>query len=215
MQKKSKPDIIIFDDLMQHRYITPHCLITTTSFDQFFFDDRLLPLGRLREHPSQIKRASIILVTKCPNDLSHQDQLEIKRKINPFSIQKVFFTKLEYGKNIINKITKKSLTKLKFNFILVTGIANSEYLVSYLKSKSISFEHLKYPNHHNFSLSDIKKIIRARQGKIILTTEKDFGRLEPYFNSNELFYLPVEMRFFTKKKENEFKLFLEKNIKVV
>ena len=175
----------------------------------------MLPLGRLREHPSQIKRASIILVTKCPNDLSHQDQLEIKRKINPFSFQKVFFTKLEYGKNIINKITKKSLTKLKFNFILVTGIANSEYLVSYLKSKSILFEHLKYPNHHNFSLSDIKKIIRARQGKIILTTEKDFGRLEPYFDSNELFYLPVGMRFFTKKKENEFKLFLEKNIKVI
>ena len=215
MQKKSKPDIIIFDDLMQHRYITPHCLITTTSFDQIFFDDNLLPYGRLREHISQIKRANIILVTKCPNDITHQDQLEIKSKINPFSYQKVFFTKLDYGKNIVNRKTKKSLTKLKFHFLLVTGIANSEYLVSFLKSKSISFEHLKYPNHHNFSLSDIKKIIRAKEGKIILTTQKDFGRLQPYFNSNELFYLPVGMRFFTKKKEKEFKLFLEKNIKVV
>ena len=155
------------------------------------------------------------MVTKCPDDIKYQDQLEIKHKINPFSYQKVFFTKVFMEKNIINRKTKKSLTKLKFHFLLVTGIANSEYLVSFLKSKSLSFEHLKYPNHHNFSLSDIKKIKQKKQSKIILTTEKDFGRLVPYFNSNELFYLPVGMRFFTKKKENEFKLFLEKNIKVV
>ena len=34
MQKNLKPDVIIFDDLMQHRYVNPHCLVTTTSFDQ-------------------------------------------------------------------------------------------------------------------------------------------------------------------------------------
>ena len=53
------------------------------------------------------------------------------------------------------------------------------------------------------------------QSQIVLTTEKDFGRLEPFFNSNELFYLPIEMRFFTKKKEDEFILFLKKNIRIV
>ena len=37
-----RPDVIIFDDLMQHRYVTPHCLVITTSFNQIFFDDHLL-----------------------------------------------------------------------------------------------------------------------------------------------------------------------------
>ena len=64
-------------------------------------------------------------------------------------------------------------------------------------------------------ISLIKKIKQKKQSKIILTTEKDFGRLGPYFNSNELFYLPIEMVFFTKKKEDEFILFLEKNIRMV
>ena len=99
--------------------------------------------------------------------------------------------------------------------MLITGIANSDHLVSFLKSKSLSFEHLKYSNHYNFSLSDIKKIKQKKQSKIILTTEKDFGRLVPYFDSNELFYLPIEMGFFSKKKENEFLLFLEKNISTI
>ena len=215
MQKNLKPDVIIFDDLMQHRYVTPHCLVTTTSFDQIFFDDHLLPLGRLREHTTQVKRANIILVTKCPNDISLKDQLQIKHRINPQSYQKIFFTKLVYGKDIINKKNKKSLTKLKFPFLLITGIANSDHLVSFLKSKSLNFEHLKYSNHHNFGLSDTKKIKQKMQSQIVLTTEKDFGRLEPFFNSNELFYLPIEMRFFTKKKEDEFILFLKKNIRIV
>ena len=144
-----------------------------------------MPLGRLREQASQVKRANIILVTKCPDVLSIKDQLKIKHKINPKNYQKVFFTKVLYGKNIINKKNKKSLTKLKLPFLLITGIANSDHLVSFLKNKSLSFEHLKYSNHYNFSLSDIKKIKQKKQSKIILTTEKDFGRLEPYFNSNE------------------------------
>ena len=214
MQKNLKPDVIIFDDIMQHRYVSPHCLVITTSFNQIFFDDHLLPLGRLREQASQVKRANIILVTKCPDVLSIKDQLKIKHKINPKNYQKVFFTKVLYGKNIINKKNKKSLTKLKLPFLLITGIANSDHLVSFLKNKSLSFEHLKYSNHYNFSLSDIKKIKQKKQSKIILTTEKDFGRLRPYFNSNELFYLPIEMDFFTKKREDEFKLFLQKKINV-
>ena len=57
MQKNLKPDVIIFDDLMQHRYVTPHCLVITTSFNQIFFDDHLLPLGRLREQHFSDKKS--------------------------------------------------------------------------------------------------------------------------------------------------------------
>ena len=31
---KKLPDIILFDDIMQHRYITPKCLIVTTTYSK-------------------------------------------------------------------------------------------------------------------------------------------------------------------------------------
>ena len=69
---KKLPDIILFDDIMQHRYITPQCLIVTTNYSKPYFQDNLLPLGRLRESPKQIKRAQIILVNKCPENLKYE-----------------------------------------------------------------------------------------------------------------------------------------------
>ena len=66
----------------------------------------------------------------------------------------------------------------KNDFILVTGIADSSYLVKFLKDRNLSFTHLKYKDHYNYSISSIDKIKRISEGKNILTTEKDFGKLK-------------------------------------
>jgi tetraacyldisaccharide 4'-kinase len=73
---------------------------------------------------------------------------------------------------------------------LVTGIANAKPLDEFLNSKNLNFEHLNYKDHHEFSEKDIKKI---KSKGLIITTEKDYMRLSPYFqNSNQIFYLPIE-----------------------
>ena len=54
--------------------------------------------------------------------------------------QNVFFTKVLYGKNIINKKNKKSLTKLKLPFLLITGIAN--YVSSYMPNDELIEMHV-------------------------------------------------------------------------
>ena len=206
---KKLPDIILFDDIMQHRYITPKCLIVTTNYSKPYFQDNLLPLGRLRESPKQIKRAQIILVNKCPENLSIKDQTLFINKIKTLAEKRVYFTKIAYENDLKNKLKSINLNSIKNSFLLITGIANPEYLVNFLNKKEFNFLHLKYPNHHNFKENEIKEIKRQQKGRKIITTEKDFGRLESFFTSNELFYIPIKLKFIGEGKENQFKTYLE------
>lgn len=90
-----------------------------------------------------------------------------------------------------------------FEILLITGIANPTPLINYLKSLEVKFQHLKYADHHHFSENEIidiqKKFDKIQPSKIMLTTEKDYVRLE---NSLEnLSYLPIETIFLNNENE--------------
>ena len=208
-QLENQPDILLLDDVMQHRYVKTNTLILTTSYQNPYYSDQLLPLGRLRESKSEVKRAQIILVTKCPDQMTNVQQKKIINKIKPFNYQSVFFTKIDYAEEIINREKKIILNSLTSPFLLITGIANPDPLVSYLEEKKLRFNHLRFSNHHQFSSLEIKKIKEINSNKIILTTEKDFGRLESYFKSDVLFYLPISMCFFNNKETQRFQNLLK------
>ena len=53
----------------------------------------------------------------------------------------------------------------------------------------------KRQDHHDFTNADIKKIKDSANGKIILTTEKDYVRIVDKINYDLLYYLPIEMKF--------------------
>jgi len=210
-QLKNQPDILLFDDVMQHRYVETDTLILTTCYSRPYFSDKHLPLGRLRESKSGASRAQIILVTKCPGNLTNLQQKKIQKKINPLSYQSVFFTKIDYSENIINREKNKLLDSIKFSFLLITGIDNPDPLVNFLEAKKLNFNHLKFSNHHLFSDSEIKNIKSKRSKELILTTEKDFARLENYFSSDILFYLPIKMSFFNRSETQRFHGLIKKN----
>ena len=90
------------------------------------------------------------------------------------------------------------------DFILVTGIADSSYLVEFLKSKAFNFKHLKYSDHYNFNKPSIEKIRSLSRGKKILTTEKDFGRLKPKISDRDIYYIEVSMHFNSELNELNF-----------
>jgi tetraacyldisaccharide 4'-kinase len=76
-------------------------------------------------------------------------------------------------------------------FTLVTGIANANPLVKYLKSKTLDFEHLEYGDHYNFTIKDIELL---KQKELILTTEKDYMRLlEVESLRSKLYYISIEV----------------------
>ena len=189
-------EISIWDDVFQHRYVKPGLMLLTTTFKYPYYQDKVLPIGNLRENKSSSKRADLIIVTKCPDELSYIEKLEFLEKLSPDENQKVFFSTISYKKNLKSDDSTIHIDNLREEeFILVTGIADSSYLVKYLNNKNLKFKHLKYSDHYNFKKSSIDKILSISRNKKIITTEKDYGRLKPKINRGESYYLEVSIEF--------------------
>ena len=88
---------MLFDDVYQHRKVITEFSIVTTPFNELFVDDMLIPAGRLREPKKNIKRAHCILVSKCPNELSHEQKENIKSRLSKY--HKPIFLAQSFMKN--------------------------------------------------------------------------------------------------------------------
>ncbi len=171
-----RPDIILLDDAFQHRKVTPTISILLTSYGNLYCDDWYLPTGNLRDSRREARRAHIIIVTKCPQNLSKEMQNAIISKLKPRRNQIVLFSYLKYGNVHSESGDQKEVGSLKkMKTTLVTGIANPEPLVTYLENNGLSIEHLKFKDHHFFTQEDIG-ILNAKD--YVLTTEKDYVRLK-------------------------------------
>ena len=211
LKENPKTKLILFDDILQHRSINAHLRILTTTFNTPFFKDYIFPVGNLREARNGHKRVDIILVTKCPRELNENDRDNFLKGIKLESYQKIFFTKISYSLNIYSRDKKIELLSLiNSEFILVTGIADSSYLLDYLNSKNLKFTHIKYSDHHNYTSSDISYISKKAKNQIVLTTEKDYWRLNPLVENFHLYFLPIKMSFFSNEEKISFDNHLKK-----
>ena len=206
-------DAILLDDAYQHRGIKAGFNILLTDYNNPYYKDFLLPAGDLRESRSGVRRADIIIVTKCPDRISEEKHKEISKKIKLRSHQQLFFSKIVYDNKLIGKLdnVEKSTWK-NLNVILVTGIAKTDGLVKFAEENFANVLHLEYPDHHNFSQSEIEYIYkryedtegRKRFDKIIMTTEKDYMRLmEESMIKDDLYYIPISIDINDKEKFNQ------------
>ncbi|WP_291869689.1 tetraacyldisaccharide 4'-kinase [Maribacter sp.] len=191
LEKEENPDVIILDDGFQHRKVQAGYSVLLTAYNNLYSEDWYLPTGDLRDSKKEARRANIIVVTKCPEDLAMDIQKGIIKKLKVKPNQKVLFTYIGY-KDVIaengNIIPLESLQNKEVT--LVTGIADATPLVSYLEQKEILFSHLNYRDHHFFSEAEIK-LIQSKE--CILTTEKDYVRLKD--SVANLMYIKVEHSF--------------------
>lgn len=185
-----QPNLIILDDAFQHRKVKAKLNILLTTYSNLYYKDIVLPTGDLREPRQGAKRAQIIVVTKCPNNLSIEEKNKLEARLKPKPYQNVFFSSITYGKEVIGLKGNIALSNLK-TFTLVTGIANAKPLVAFLRNKGLDFNHLEYSDHHDFSKKEIETISK---NELIITTEKDYVRLIAEENLNaKLYYLPIEV----------------------
>ena len=181
---------IILDDAFQHRKVQAGTNLLLTSYDKLYTQDFLLPVGSLRDIRSRAHKAQIIIVTKCP-ELTQTEQEKIIQQLKPLPSQKVYFTTIAYSDRVYSHEDSQALKDfIATPFTLVTGIANPTPLVDFLEKQGASFEHLAYSDHHHFSNRELELL---RQKGRILTTEKDYVRLEGALST--LYYLPIETQF--------------------
>ena len=189
-----KPEIILLDDAYQHRKVKADLYILLTAYNDLYTDDYLLPMGNLRESRSGAHRAKIVIVTKCPPLLSMQERTKIKKKLNLQPDQQLFFTSVNYDEFVFSANSKIAVSEIKKNEkVLIAGIAKPEPFFDYLKNTNDLV--MKFPDHHHFSPNDIAEIRNKAQNKPIITTEKDYVRLNGLLPKEQLFYLPIKSSF--------------------
>jgi tetraacyldisaccharide 4'-kinase len=183
---RHNPDLhcVLLDDAFQHLAVTPGLNILLTEFSRPFTRDWLLPAGRLREGRFEYRRADLIVVTKCPSNLTEKQRRNMIQEIDPYPRQHVFFSRYSYGLpyELLRPDIKRSLD-MQTDVLLVSAIANTDYLLQYLAQTVNSVQALEYSDHHYFTEADLHTVRRrfnAMEGQhnIILTTEKDATRLE-------------------------------------
>ena len=213
VEHNANTDVIVLDDAFQHRKIKCGLTILLTEFDNPFYEDMMLPAGRLRESAHGYLRADMIVVTKTPEYATAIDLKRVMKEINPRPYQNMYFSYLKYGQlfNMFDRTETINTPQrlFKYNVLLLTGIANPGSILTYVKEYANSVTHKAYADHHNFTPAEISDIVNSfntldEADKIIITTEKDAVRLHSYvaqLKDLPIFVLPVEVDFKNKTEE--------------
>ncbi|RKS90453.1 lipid-A-disaccharide kinase [Flavobacterium limicola] len=194
LSQTEKPEIILLDDAFQHRKVKAGFYILLTSYGDLYSDDFMLPTGNLRESRSGADRANVIIVTKCPFNLSFEEQDDIRKRLKLSKGQELYFTFIAYDNCIYGENRKIKVEEVQYAAkVLVAGIAKPEPFFSYLQNSNDVY--LSFPDHHNFTDKDILEIKNLAQNNIIITTEKDYVRLKGSLPNEQLFYLSIQSSF--------------------
>jgi tetraacyldisaccharide 4'-kinase len=213
LPEEQRPTVILLDDAFQHRWITPSTNIVLIDYNRTLDQEYLFPVGILRDLPEQIRRADIVIVTKCPGEISLEDKFEWEKKLMLASNQKLLFSTINYGepRDIFEGADRRYIYS-KFA-ILITAIANPKPLVYHLLNSYKILGRLQFRDHHNFTSSEISNINRWSKKwpkAVIYTTEKDAQRLLGKTKISDdvkerLFYIPIEVSILNQTEDSAIK----------
>ena len=220
--KKRHPElqVVLLDDAFQHRRLNPGFSILLTQADRLYVEDQMLPLGRLRESADGSFRANMVVVTKCPNTIQPIEQRLIDTKLALPPSKPLIFTRMRYlplvpvfehsalsdsGLSTLSPQDGLSTKKV----LLLTGIAQPQYLLEHVQSLGAEVVSLEFADHHAFTDKDIERMeetFRQEHCDLIITTEKDAVRLRECTNIQKqlipfVYAQPIEVEFLSKDEQ--------------
>ena len=204
MAENNMLQAILLDDAYQHRYVEAGLNILLIDSNRPVWRDNVMPFGRSRESISGIRRADIVILTKCIGMTAEQKE-EYRRYIKGFADIPVYFSAIRYGEPYslsTGETMHKGISEESY-ILLVTGIANPQPLKTEIEKRGAKVELMQYADHHNFSNTDFEDMVkRFRDGRhtMIVTTEKDATRIRqrkdlPQIINDNIYALPIEVEF--------------------
>ena len=198
------PDLqlLILDDAYQHRNLNPDFRILLTPYSSPFSKDYLLPMGRLRESRAGAKRADVVVVTKCPAELSQEEKNKLSEDLAPFlnSEADLFFSSLNYGRPY--QVAGPKQTKVT-EVLTLAGLADNAPFFAYCKQQYAVVDSFSFPDHYAYKpevAARILEVLGQEKGKnaVLLTTEKDAVKLKSLaatemWSKISIFALPIQV----------------------
>jgi tetraacyldisaccharide 4'-kinase len=179
-EERFRIDAHILDDGFQHLALQRDLDIVLIDVTQEFRAGAVLPAGLLREPPSALARADMILLTR--SELGDPAAVEAEvRTLNPGALVLRCSTKLEGFVNLLDGEFRPASEILDKPMMAFCGIGNPRAFFSDLRkwgAKVVTEQ--SYPDHHFYSPRDVSRILARfkRSGATALvTTEKDALKL--------------------------------------
>lgn len=196
---------VVLDDAFQHRRVQPDFSMLLTEQHRPFYDDHVLPAGRLRENRSGARRADVVIVTKCDPGLSTDEQQQIARHVGQYTrpAVPVLFSAYTYGAPVpVTPAPGSQSQDFSSEIVLLTGIAQPKPLLDYLTQAGYRIvHHARFADHHAFTAAEIMAVAaQCGPGQRIFTTQKDAVRLrEPALHTEvaslPVYYIPIAVEF--------------------
>ena len=187
----------IFDDGLQDLSINYDLCFVCFNNINWIGNGLSIPSGPLRENLSNLKKYKHVFLNGNLENLENikKEILKINSEINIY-----------VGKYIPKNINEFNI---KDKYLAFSGIGNHKTFVSMLKSYNFNIiKEIEFPDHFKYSKKDIEKIILESKnfGCKIITTEKDFLRLQP-ISYNEINFIKSELEI---QNEQDFLITLKK-----
>ena len=170
--------IAIFDDGLQDTSIKYNLEIVCFNNLNWIGNGLTLPSGPLRENVNNLRLYNNLFLNG--NDERLTDIKNQIKKINP----KININQGKYVPLNIEDFNKE------YNYIVFSGIGNHKTFVEMLKNNDLKIvDDLEYPDHYQYSKKDFNEIINKakKYDAKILTTEKDYLRLDTHDKTKVLF----------------------------
>ncbi len=176
-------DVILLDDGFQHLKIERDLDLLLIDLKKKFGNNKLLPMGPLREPVQSIRRADkVILVNKDDQDFS-KDDYKYSSYINKTFDKKVYLCSFKYA-DIYNIQTKEPINSSIENLYAFSGIAQPEYFFDYLKARGFNLlKELVFTDHYNYKKDEVRIMLEDASelgAGAIITTEKDMVKILPH-----------------------------------
>lgn len=226
-KQNNKKPLIILDDAFQHRRVKPKSSVLLMSYNNPIYSDNLLPIGRLRDLPEEMKRAQNIVVTNAPFYYSNEEYTDEtaseeflenetegwKRSLQLASGQELFFAATVYN-DALPVFPEEADNRYLYSksAVFFSGIANDSHFREHIGQSFKVFDSLVFPDHCSFGRGDVASINRLSAKyplSVVFTTEKDSVRLanNRYLSAElkkRLFYIPIETRILLLERERAF-----------
>lgn len=209
-----RPDAVILDDGFQHRAVRASLNILLVNWNRNIMDDRLLPEGLLRESSEGRSRADIVIVSKCPDDITREQMDAVKDRLRPDGHQRVFFTGLEYEslkpfREDGRKARPLDSITSDCRIVIATGIASPAMIAGTLSKHTEDIRTIRFADHHRFRVKDVERMEKmlgdGNTEDMVVITEKDavkMSRLDiPQKLADKIWILPVKVRFIERKED--------------
>jgi tetraacyldisaccharide 4'-kinase len=190
-------DVVLLDDGFQHVRIKRDLDVLVVDAARPVANGHLLPAGMLREHPLGVRRAGLLVATRCDRAGGARRVARTVGALAPGApIVETRMRPIEFW-DVASGETLAPSSLRGAGALALSSIADPEDFERTLEGLGIRLAgRLSFPDHHRFTGRDhdlVADAVRAAHASVILTTEKDAVRLAGWSPPVPLVALGIEL----------------------